>query len=96
MMESEENKKFEQVAQKIEPQSKLLRAWELKGGISARVTALEIERRDGQTRKMVVRQHSAVDLAHNPQIAADEIIEKNMREGHRWFIAQAFAKLSVQ
>jgi len=72
MMESEENKKFEQVAQKIEPQSKLLRAWELKGGISARVTALEVERPGGQKRKMVVRQHGAVDLAHNPQIAADE------------------------
>jgi hypothetical protein len=57
MMESEENKKFEQVAQKIEPQSKLLRAWELKGGISARVTALEVERPGGQKRKMVVRRY---------------------------------------
>jgi aminoglycoside phosphotransferase (APT) family kinase protein len=28
--------------------------------------------------------------------ATDEITEENMREGHRWFITQAFAKLSVQ
>lgn len=67
-----ENKKFAQVAQKIDPQGKLLRTWELKGGISAQVTALEIERPDGQTKKMIVRQHGEVDLKHNPYIAADE------------------------
>ncbi|MGI9057335.1 MAG: phosphotransferase [Ktedonobacteraceae bacterium] len=67
-----ENKKFAQVIQKIDPQSKLLRTWELKGGISAQVTALEIERPDGQTKKMIVRQHGEVDLKHNPHIAADE------------------------
>jgi aminoglycoside phosphotransferase (APT) family kinase protein len=50
----------------------LLRAWELKGGVSAQVTALEIERPGGQTHKMIVRQHGAVDRQHNPQIAADE------------------------
>ena len=33
---------------------------------------LEIERPDGRTRKMIVRQHGAVDLEHNPRIAADE------------------------
>ena len=63
---------FEQIAQKIVPHSTLLRAWELKGGVSAQVTALELERPDGQTQKMIVRQHGAVDLQHNPQIAADE------------------------
>ena len=40
--------------------------------VSAQVTALEIERPDGQTQKMIVRQHGAVDLPQNPQIAADE------------------------
>jgi aminoglycoside phosphotransferase (APT) family kinase protein len=72
MPKSIENKKFEQVVQKINPQSKLLRTWELAGGISAQVTALEMERSDGQTQKMVVRRHGEVDLKHNPQIAADE------------------------
>ncbi len=72
MTESTEDNKFEQVVHKIDPQSKLLRTWELKGGISARVTVLEIERPDGHTQKMVVRQHGDVDLKHNPNIAADE------------------------
>ena len=64
MTESIEDDKFEQVVHKIDPQSKLLRTWELQGGISARVTALEIERPDGHTKKMVVRQHGVVDLKH--------------------------------
>ncbi|MEO7911535.1 MAG: phosphotransferase family protein [Roseiflexaceae bacterium] len=66
------NQKFEQVVQKIAPQSKLLRAWELKGGVSAQVTALEIEQPDHQTKRMIVRQHGAVDLKNNSDIAADE------------------------
>ena len=63
---------FEHVVQKFEPQSKLLRTWELKGGVSAQVTALEIERPDAPTKKMIVRQHGEVDLKHNPHIAVDE------------------------
>jgi aminoglycoside phosphotransferase (APT) family kinase protein len=65
-------KRFEQVAQKIHSQGKLLRAWALTGGISAQVTALEIERPDGQIEKMIVRLHGAADRAENPNIAADE------------------------
>ena len=72
MSESKKHHKFEQLIQKIDPHSKLLRAWALKGGVSAQVTALEIEQPDGQTKQMIVRQHGAVDLQHNPQIAADE------------------------
>ena len=69
---SKEDNKFEQVVHKMDPQSTLLRTWELKGGISAQITVLEIEQADGQTKKMIVRQHGKVDLKHNPQIAADE------------------------
>jgi aminoglycoside phosphotransferase (APT) family kinase protein len=72
MTASPNNKKFERVVREIEPESRLLRAWELKGGVSAQVTALEIERADGRTQKMIVRQHGEVDRKHNPQIAADE------------------------
>jgi aminoglycoside phosphotransferase (APT) family kinase protein len=72
MTESQEDKKFEQVVQKMDPQRKLLRTWKLKGGVSAQVTALETLRTDGDTQKMIVRQHGDVDLKHNPQIAADE------------------------
>jgi hypothetical protein len=46
-----EDKKFEQVVQKLDPQSKLLRTWELKGGRSAQVAVLETLRPDGQTKK---------------------------------------------
>jgi len=67
-----EDKKFAQVLQKIDPQSKLLRAWELKGGVSAQVTALETLQPDGQTKKMIVRKPGDVDLKRNPYVAANE------------------------
>src|SRR5579872_6184424 len=72
MTELQEDEKFERVVHKIDPQSRLLRSWELKGGVSARVTALEIVRSDGQTEKMIIRQHGEVDFKHNPQIATNE------------------------
>ena len=67
-----EAKKFAQVLQKIDPQSKLLRAWALKGGVSAQVTALETLQPDGQTKKMIIRKPGDVDLKHNPHGAANE------------------------
>jgi aminoglycoside phosphotransferase (APT) family kinase protein len=72
MATSTANNKFEQVVHKIDPQSKLLRSWELTGGVSAQMTALELERPGGHTQKMIVRQHSEWELKRNPQIAADE------------------------
>ncbi|HEY7127717.1 MAG TPA: phosphotransferase [Ktedonobacterales bacterium] len=72
-MTSQADEQFAQVVHKMDPRSKLLRAWELKGGVSAQVTALEIERPDGQIQKLLVRRHGALDLQHNPHIAADEI-----------------------
>jgi aminoglycoside phosphotransferase (APT) family kinase protein len=72
MSAAPEDSKFEQVVHKFAPQSTLLRAYALKGGVSAQVTVLEIERPDGQMQRLLVRQHGEVDRAHNPQIAADE------------------------
>jgi aminoglycoside phosphotransferase (APT) family kinase protein len=72
MTELQADNSFELIVQKIEPQSKLIRIWELKGGVSAQVTMLEIKRPDGCTKKMIVRKHGAVDLEHNSHIAADE------------------------
>lgn len=66
------DRRLEIVLQKIAPGSQLLRAWELKGGISAQVTALEVLHPDGQMSKMVMRQHGDVDLSQNPHVAADE------------------------
>lgn len=69
---STETNKFAQVVHKIDPDSTLLRAWPLQGGVSAQVTALEIARSDGQIQKMVVRQHGEMDRQQNPQIATTE------------------------
>ena len=46
---------FTQLIQRIAPQSKLLRSWELKGGLTAEMTGLEVEGADGEVRKMIVR-----------------------------------------
>ncbi|WP_028612334.1 phosphotransferase family protein [Paenibacillus harenae] len=63
---------YEQIAGKVVPGSRLLRIWELEGGVSAQVTGLEIEKPDGQLKKLIVRRHGAADLARNPHVAADE------------------------
>ena len=72
MTKSTEDQKFEQLVQKIAPQSRILRTWQLEGGVSAQVTAVEIERPDGQTQKIIVRRHGDADLKRNPQVAAGE------------------------
>jgi aminoglycoside phosphotransferase (APT) family kinase protein len=72
MTASKEVSKFEQVVRRIDAQSRLLRVWELEGGVSARVTALEIERPGGQVQKMVVRQYGDADLRRNPRVAETE------------------------
>jgi aminoglycoside phosphotransferase (APT) family kinase protein len=72
MPESDDHSKLEQLILRIDPQSRLLHAWVLTGGVSARVAALEIERPDGLHQKLVVRQHGATDVQRNPNIAADE------------------------
>ncbi|SIR57045.1 Phosphotransferase enzyme family protein [Peribacillus simplex] len=64
--------KFERLVQKLDPGNKLIRAWKLKGGISAQVTGLEILQPSGRIIKMIVRQHGDNDLKRNPNIAADE------------------------
>lgn len=64
--------KFEQLVHRMDPSARVRRTWPLSGGVSAQVTALEIELPGGQTRKLVVRRHGAADLAQNPHLAADE------------------------
>ena len=71
-LSQEEDKKFARVAHRIDPHCKLLRVWELEVGVSARVTALEIVRGDGQTQKMIVRQYGDAELKRKPQVAATE------------------------
>jgi aminoglycoside phosphotransferase (APT) family kinase protein len=63
---------FDQLILRLDPAFRLLRAWPLTGGVSAQVTALEIERPDGSVFRAVARLHGAVDLARNPAVAATE------------------------
>ena len=72
MTHAPDDQKLEQLVRRLDPQARLLRSWSLKGGVSAHVTALEIEQAAGATKKVVVRQHGAADLKQNPHIATDE------------------------
>jgi len=67
-----EDQKLEQLVHRMDPLNQLLRSWPLKGEVSAQVTAIEIVRPDGETKRMIVRQHGDRDLQANPHIAADE------------------------
>lgn len=63
---------FAALVQRLHPQNTFLRAWPLKGGVSAEVTALEFTRPDGHQQKVIVRQHGVRDRQRNPQIATVE------------------------
>ena len=52
---------FTTIAQRIAPGAKLRRRWALRGGVSARVDALEVVLPDGTLRRGVVRQHGAAE-----------------------------------
>jgi aminoglycoside phosphotransferase (APT) family kinase protein len=63
---------FEVLARTIEPGSRLVSTWNLKGGVSAQVTAFEIARAEGRTERLIVRRHGTADLKRNHHIAAHE------------------------
>ncbi len=65
-------RRLQLLVEKVHPQSRLLRTWELQGGISARMTGLEIALPGGERRKLLVRQPSEAARARNPRSAADE------------------------
>jgi aminoglycoside phosphotransferase (APT) family kinase protein len=67
-----EDQAFERLVQTIAPQSSLVRIWQLNGGISAQMTALEIERPGGQPHKIIVRRPGDRTLQQNPRTAEDE------------------------
>lgn len=63
---------FQQITRRIEPRARLRRSWPLTGGVSARVTALDVVRPDGSNIKLILRQHGAIDRERNPRLARDE------------------------
>jgi aminoglycoside phosphotransferase (APT) family kinase protein len=72
LSEGIETPKLEQLVRVVAPGSRLLRAWNLKGGISAGMTAVEIEHPGGEVQRLVVRQPGAATLHSNPRAAEDE------------------------
>lgn len=63
---------FRLVARKVRPDGELLKFWDLKGGLSAQVTAIEIGVPGGPPVRAVVRRFGAADLGRNPDIARDQ------------------------
>ncbi len=62
-----ESEAFERAAQRAVPDGRLLRIWPLEGGISAGMTALEIQTPDGRVKKLVLR-----CVKQDPQSAGTE------------------------
>lgn len=72
MVAAGEAARFEQLVLRFDPRSRLLRTWQLPGGVSALVTVLELVRPDGQIVKWIVRRHGEAETKRNPHIAAAE------------------------
>src|ERR1700693_4262392 len=72
MDEMTERAALERVARRVEPTGQLLRAWRLEGGVSARLTALNVGLPGGERRTFVVRQHGEADREADPRIATHE------------------------
>ena len=72
MTEPHDDDALRQLVQLLDPGSTLVRTWPLAGGVSARVTAFEIEQPDGQRTTLVLRQHGEADCGRNANIARDE------------------------
>jgi aminoglycoside phosphotransferase (APT) family kinase protein len=82
MHAEQDERQFAALVQHLAPGGRLLRSWPLEGGVSAQVTAFELEAGDGQRRTLLMRRHGAADLAHNPRIARDEFRLLQFTQAH--------------
>lgn len=64
--------RLERAVRRVFAEGRLVRAWALKGGVSAEVTALEVALPDGTAKKLVVRCHGETDRERDPHVAAHE------------------------
>ena len=64
--------RYQRLAERLRPGSEVTRWWQLEGGVSAHVTAVELALPHGGTERGVARRHGAIDKGHNPDIAATE------------------------
>jgi aminoglycoside phosphotransferase (APT) family kinase protein len=72
MITEEERDKFDRIIEKAFPEGRLLHAWRLKGGISAEMTAFEIELGGSNRRKVILRQPGAGDMDWKIQAVRNE------------------------
>ncbi|GBF07748.1 hypothetical protein DAERI_170007 [Deinococcus aerius] len=63
---------WQRLARRLNPHAQVLRSWPLTGGVSARVTALEIGVPGGSVERWVVRQYGEANVRSNPNVADDE------------------------
>lgn len=73
---------FRRLVARIAPGAELIDARRLTGGVSAEVTAVTFGPPGGETRRVVVRRHGPVDLAHNPHAARDEFRLMEIARAH--------------
>ena len=71
---------FQEVATQVFPGCRLLSATRLVGGVSAEVTALELETENGP-RKIVVRRYGEGDLSVRPRVAFEEFSLLTLLQG---------------
>lgn len=72
---------FDRLAQIVVPGGALLRSWTLAGGISAEMTALEVQYPDGALHKIIVRRPGERALKCNPHAAEDEFTLLQLTRG---------------
>ena len=63
---------LQNIVQQLNPQARLVKTWELTGGISAQTIALQIALPDQTIQSIVLRQHGIKDRERNPNITHDE------------------------
>lgn len=61
-----------QLAKQIYPGSRVVSSRRLPGGVSAQVTAFELELEGGARKELVLRQYGNTDVASNPDVAGTE------------------------
>ena len=80
--DKEHDDAMRQLARRLEPGGLLRRSWPLAGGVSAEVTAFEIERLDGRPRRLILRRHGEEDRRRNPDIGRDEFRLLQIAQAH--------------
>jgi aminoglycoside phosphotransferase (APT) family kinase protein len=73
MRDAADAARFARVVAALDPTAVLRRTWSLRGGISSRMTVLEMMFPDGGTQRMVLRQPDGA-LRGNPRAAANEFL----------------------